>query len=148
MRVDMKMNIPEAKKLPQVIITLPAGVFLSEVLAMILIRFYEGPYGITILLDAIITTTLMLPVIYIMSYQPLLKIIAVRERADSIMQARLRLMQFAVSHTVDELLQATLDEIEALTGSTIGFFHFFDSDQKTLWLQAWSTNTLQNMCKA
>ena len=64
------------------------------------------------------------------------------------MQVRLRLMQFAVSHTVDELLQATLDEIETLTGSTIGFFHFLEADQKTLWLQAWSTNTLQNMCEA
>jgi len=64
------------------------------------------------------------------------------------MQARLRLMQYAVSNTVDELLQATLDEVESLTDSTIGFFHFLDSDQTTLWLQAWSTNTLQNMCEA
>ena len=57
-------------------------------------------------------------------------------------------MQFATSHTLDELLQTTLDEIEVLTGSTIGFFHFLEPDQKTLSLQAWSTNTLQNMCKA
>lgn len=35
-----------------------------------------------------------------------------------------------------------------MTGSTIGFFHFLESDQKTLRLQAWSTNTLQNMCRA
>ncbi len=70
------------------------------------------------------------------------------KRSEDIMQARLRLMQFATSHTLDELLQTTLDEIEALTGSTIGFFHFLEPDQKTLSLQAWSTNTLQNMCKA
>lgn len=69
-----------------------------------------------------------------------------RKRAESIIQVRLRLMQFANTHTLDELLQFTLDEVEVLTGSTIGFFHFLEADQKTLWLQAWSTNTLQNIC--
>jgi len=142
------MNLPRSKKLLRLVIILPVGIFLAEVIAMVLVRFYEGPYVITILLDAIITTTLMLPLINIFSYRPLLKHIAEQDRAERIMQARLRLMQFAVSHTVDELLQATLDEIETLTGSTIGFFHFLEVDQKTLWLQAWSTNTLQNMCEA
>ncbi len=71
-----------------------------------------------------------------------------RKRSESIMQSRLRLMQFATSHTLDELLTTTLDEIEALTGSTIGFFHFLEADQKMVSLQAWSTNTLQNMCNA
>ena len=71
-----------------------------------------------------------------------------RKQAESITQTRLGLMQYANTHTLDELLQFTLDEIEALTGSTIGFFHFLEADQKTLWLQAWSTNTLKNMCKA
>ena len=28
------------------------------------------------------------------------------------------------------------------------FFHFFDEDQQNLTLQAWSTNTLENMCTA
>ena len=49
---------------------------------------------------------------------------------------------------MDELLTATLDEIEALTGSTIGFYHFLKSDQKTLTLQNWSTSTLKKMCTA
>ena len=57
-------------------------------------------------------------------------------------------MQLANTHPMEELLQITLDEIESLTGSKIGFFHFLDADQKTIRLQAWSTNTLQNMCKA
>jgi hypothetical protein len=57
-------------------------------------------------------------------------------------------MDFAHEHTLAELLQFYLDEIESLTGSAIGFFHFLNADQKTLWLQAWSTNTLQHMCKA
>ncbi len=71
-----------------------------------------------------------------------------RRRVENIMQARLRLLEFAGSHSMDELLTATLDEIEALTGSAIGFYHFVESDQETLSLQSWSTNTLKNMCTA
>jgi signal transduction histidine kinase len=48
----------------------------------------------------------------------------------------------------DETLQLMLDEIEKQTNSTIGFYHFLDVDQETLLLQAWSTNTLRNMCNA
>jgi len=130
------------------IITLSAGIFLAEVIAMNLIVFYEGPYIFTILIDAVTTTALMFPLLYMMSYRPLLKQITEREQVESILQVRLRLRQLADTRTVDELLQATLDEIEALTGSTIGFFHFLEADQETLSLQTWSTNTLHHMCKA
>jgi PAS domain S-box-containing protein len=71
-----------------------------------------------------------------------------RRRSENIMRARLRLMQFADTHTLDELLQNSLDAIEALTKSEIGFFHFLEADQQTISLQAWSTKTLQNMCTA
>ncbi len=71
-----------------------------------------------------------------------------RKRAESIMLARLRLVEYSSSYTLDELLQATLDEAEALTGSAIGFYHFIEADQKTLCLQAWSTRTLGGMCNA
>ena len=70
------------------------------------------------------------------------------KRAENIVRARLRLVQYADSHTLDELLQATLDEAEALTDSSIGFFHFVEADQKALSLQAWSTRTLREMCTA
>ena len=69
-------------------------------------------------------------------------------RREKIMQARLRLLEFAGSHTLDELLTATLNEIEALTGSSIGFYHFVETDQQTLTLHSWSTNTINNMCTA
>ena len=144
---DNRVFLLNSKNLLRMVIALPTGIFLSEVVAMFLILFYEGPYIVTILIDAVITTTLMLPLIYLLSYRPLLKHVAEREQADSIMQVRLQLVSFALTHTVDELLQTTLDELEALTGSTIGFFHFFEADQNTLWLQSWSTNTLQNMCE-
>ncbi len=140
--------IPRSKKILQLTILLASGVFLAEVLAMIVVWFYTGPYIVTILLDAIITTTLMIPLIYGLSYRPLLQHIAEQERVEMIMRVRLRLMQYAVDHSMDELMQLTLDEVEALTGSTISFFHFLDSDQEQLSLQAWSTNTLKSMCKA
>ena len=71
-----------------------------------------------------------------------------RRRGENVMRARLRLLEFAGSHSLDEVLSATLDEIEALTGSSIGFYHFVDPDQTTLSLQTWSTNTLATMCTA
>ena len=68
-----------------------------------------------------------------------------RERVD---RARLRLLEHADRATLKELLVATLDLAEELTGSQIGFFHFVDDDQTTLCLQAWSTNTVARMCTA
>lgn len=69
-----------------------------------------------------------------------------RKKAEDILRARLRLIEFSDTHSLDELLQATLDELEKLTDSSIGFYHFLAEDQRTLMLQTWSTNTLQSMC--
>jgi PAS domain S-box-containing protein len=71
-----------------------------------------------------------------------------RKRAENILHARLKLVEFAESYPQEEFPQAALDELESLTGSTIGFYHLVDADQKTLSLQSWSTNTLKNMCTA
>lgn len=70
-----------------------------------------------------------------------------RKRARDIRAARLRLMEFAAEHSMNELLVATLDEACALTESRIGFYHFLSADQKTLVLQAWSTRTAREYCK-
>ena len=67
---------------------------------------------------------------------------------EMILQTQLDLSQYADSHSLDELLQKTLDAVEALTNSQIGFAHFLEEDQQTLHLQTWSTNTLKNMCTA
>jgi PAS domain S-box-containing protein len=69
-------------------------------------------------------------------------------RSETLLRARIRLNKIATKTGLDDLIQAALDEAETLTGSNIGFFHFMDSDQNTLLLQAWSTNTLANMCRA
>ncbi|MBK7455597.1 MAG: PAS domain S-box protein [Anaerolineales bacterium] len=71
-----------------------------------------------------------------------------RKQIEAIQQTRLLLSQSADSHSLDEIMQMTLDKAEALTGSQIGFAHFLEADQKTLLLQMWSSNTLKNMCSA
>lgn len=72
-----------------------------------------------------------------------------RKREERYTQARLRLanLSYAILD-MDTLMRTMLDEAEALTDSQIGFFHFVDNDQNTISLQAWSTNTINTMCKA
>lgn len=62
--------------------------------------------------------------------------------------ARMRLVEYAATHTVTELLRRTLDELAELTGSQIGFYHHVREDQRTLRLQAWSTRTEREFCRA
>jgi PAS domain S-box-containing protein len=67
--------------------------------------------------------------------------ITARKRAEALMAVRLRLQEFASSHSPKELLQRTLDEVEVVTGSQVGFFHYLETDQHTPSLQVWSTRT-------
>jgi PAS domain S-box-containing protein len=71
-----------------------------------------------------------------------------RKRTENLVKVRLNLLEFATSHSVEELLQKILDEICALLNSPIGFLHFVENDQKTLLLQAWSTRTVEEFCSA
>src|SRR5512137_1300810 len=74
--------------------------------------------------------------------------VEVRTRRERVDRARLRILERSAGATLGELLTATLDEAEELTGSQIGFFHFLDDEQANLLLQAWSTNTVAKMCTA
>lgn len=67
--------------------------------------------------------------------------IAERKRTEGIIQARLRLMEISLNHSLEDILTATLDEAEQLTNSEIGFYYFLHDDQRTLSLQACSTRT-------
>ncbi len=71
-----------------------------------------------------------------------------RFHAQEVIKARLLFAEYAYSHTMDEILRRTLDEVEHLIGGDIGFFHFLEDDQVTLSLQNWSSNTLATMCSA
>ena len=68
--------------------------------------------------------------------------ITARKRAEALMAVRLRLQEFASSHSPEELLQKTLDELEIVTGSLVGFFHYVEADECTPSLQVWSTRTI------
>jgi PAS domain S-box-containing protein len=71
-----------------------------------------------------------------------------RRRSSMINAARLRLMQFAATHSLDELLEEAINEAEKETDSLIGFYAFIDDDQQSLTLQNWSTRTKAQFCKA
>ncbi len=70
-----------------------------------------------------------------------------RKQSEEITGIRLSLIEYADTHSVDEILTRTLDEVGTLLESPIGFFHFVDADQKSLTLQQWSTATLEKFCK-
>lgn len=71
-----------------------------------------------------------------------------QKQIEKIMEARIHILEKAGNSSVDEFLSFCLDEIEIQTESKIGFFHFVDADENALLLQAWSSNTLKNMCTA
>ncbi len=74
--------------------------------------------------------------------------IAMEELAQSYIKIRLSLIEYAMTHTLAELLTQSLDEVGALAYSPIGFYHFVEADQKTLSLQQWSSRTLKEFCRA
>ncbi len=59
---------------------------------------------------------------------------------------KIRLLVTDTDVVLAELLEAALDEAEAVTGSSIGFFHLAGEDHQRLALTAWSKNTLATMC--
>lgn len=61
--------------------------------------------------------------------------------------ALLALYEFAPKHSRIEVLREALDQIEQLTGSSIGFFHLYDEDARRLTLAAWSTRTVAAFCR-
>ncbi|MDR3569600.1 MAG: PAS domain-containing protein [Syntrophobacteraceae bacterium] len=65
-----------------------------------------------------------------------------------LVQVHLDLIDYAATHTVDELFGKTLDEIGGIAGSPIGFYYLVQRDQTMPPLQQWSTQILTTFCKA
>jgi PAS domain S-box-containing protein len=125
------------------------GIAIADIIAMVIVYYFLYlPYYQLILLETVILILIIIPLLYVSSLRPLLLQIKQRQISENIIQTRLQLMQYANVHSLDELLEFSLNEIESLTGSTISFFHFLNADQRTISLQAWSTNTLNKMCQA
>ncbi len=70
-----------------------------------------------------------------------------RKEAEQLLQSRLNLVEYSDRHSLEEVLQQTLDEVCAVVSSSIGFYHFVSRDQKELILKAWSTDTLKHFCQ-
>jgi PAS domain S-box-containing protein len=79
--------------------------------------------------------------------QAVIRDITEQKLTEDITRVRLSLIQYAQNHSLKELLQKTLDELEVLTQSSIGFYHFVSGDAKLIELKAWSTRTSQEFCK-
>ncbi len=71
-----------------------------------------------------------------------------KRRTEHLLLARLRISEQAAAMTTEGVMQLALDEAEKLTSSRIGFFHSLEPDQKTVVLQAWSTATVRDFCRA
>lgn len=71
-----------------------------------------------------------------------------RVRRRALLRTRASLTEYAADHSLQATLTKAIDEAEALTESSIGFYHFVDPGEKTLTLQAWSTRTKQEVCEA
>ncbi len=73
--------------------------------------------------------------------------ITARKREERLRASQTNLVECLAQYSADQLLQKFIDEAEKLTGSRAGFFHFVEEDQEILSLQAWSTQTLANICQ-
>lgn len=62
-------------------------------------------------------------------------------RVQRLREVRLALLDYAASHTLDELLSRALDDISAVVESPVGFCCLVDPGQRTLSLQQWSSST-------
>jgi two-component system, cell cycle sensor histidine kinase and response regulator CckA len=69
-------------------------------------------------------------------------------RSQRLLQIRATLLEYAATHNIEEILIKTLDETGSLVNSPVGFYHFVESDQQSLTLQAWSTRTRKEFCHA
>jgi diguanylate cyclase (GGDEF)-like protein/PAS domain S-box-containing protein len=68
-----------------------------------------------------------------------------RKLVAALLQARIRISEFADSNPLEKILQKALDEAEPLTASRFSFAYLLDTDQKTIKMQALSTNAIENV---
>lgn len=148
-RQDVSLKKIQGKYSPVSILLITViGIAVAEIIAMVVVYFFRHlPYYQQVAIDAAVMTVIIFPILYLLSFRPILQHIRQRYQVEQVLKSRLRIIQYAHSHSLDEILQFTLDELESLTGSAAGYFHFIEMDQKTIKLQTWSTNTLENVCQ-
>ena len=65
-----------------------------------------------------------------------------RKLNELILRFRVKLTQLAPKLSMQELLAAILDEVEEITDSQFGFYHFVDQGESAINLMSWSSNTM------
>ncbi|MCX6178877.1 MAG: PAS domain S-box protein, partial [Chlorobiales bacterium] len=70
-----------------------------------------------------------------------------RKRLELLSAFRHHLLEIEESLSEEQILQAALDETKKLTGSGIGFYHFFNDDTFTQTLPHLPTNIQENICR-
>ncbi len=68
--------------------------------------------------------------------------------ARKLVEARMQIVESAAFNPLDEFLRKALDRIGELLESPLGFYHFVESDQKTISFQQWSTRAINEFCRA
>ena len=71
-----------------------------------------------------------------------------RKHLERLSLFRIRLFEMAATHSVEALLQATINEAEQLTGSTIGFCNLFGNNHLPSTIQVMSTNMQKSLLEA
>jgi|GEM_PF-1900584 len=77
----------------------------------------------------------------VLGIEGIIKDITRRKYQDDLTAAQLRIVDYTAGHSVSQLLEKIINEAEALTHSSIGFFHFLDQEQDIISRKGWSTNT-------
>lgn len=125
------------------------GIALAEIVAMIAVYFVpQWPYVQQVLLDVLIMSIIIFPVLYFLSLKPLLRQIEYRNQSEQILLARLALIEFANAHPLEQILQFALDQVESLTYSAVSFLYILEEDDANPGRLVWSTQTLRNLRQA
>lgn len=69
----------------------------------------------------------------------------IKKRTKTFQSASINLIKLATTLSLSEFLQNATETICDLTNSPIGFFHTIDPDQKTISIQAWSSNSSRSL---
>ncbi|HSK65516.1 MAG TPA: ATP-binding protein, partial [Anaerolineales bacterium] len=65
-----------------------------------------------------------------------------RKLTETLLRKRFELMDYALHHSLAEVMQKTVDIASELTGSHIGFMNFIEDDKSMVNVQAFSTETI------
>lgn len=103
---------------PRLLVTIIASIFIAEVIAMVVVRafhFQPIPYYQITLIDAGLMTVLIFPVLYFLSFWPLLRQIEKSRQAEENLRGAYDELELRVQDRTEELRQANVELQEEIT---------------------------------